>query len=255
MLTVCSCTPWYEKYGIDDKNALSLPLATPNLIQALDDPDPNVRKTAIKYISYRAESVQAAKSRLVEIHRNDPHPRVRKEAQKALTVLDKQTVITEVYNCGCNGFSVNLNGKETFFPVNFKAQYFPKDFRPVNGDKIKLDYYQYNNRNIVLSISAVDLIKNRFVTEESVMGTIGSFNSFRVSMSMEKKYPLILQNNQQIIINLGADPTYYIYNPDNLPYYDLSISTGDKLQVYIKDHVAGRGSCYVYSVKKVEYVN
>lgn len=254
-LLLCSCaSQWYTQYGIADKETLNNQTAAPNLIQALSDPSANVRKTAMRYIALHESSIREAEPKLKEIARDDEHPNVRLEAERLLTILnEKKTAEVDLYDCDCSGFSATIGNEQIYFATRFISKYYPEDFRPLNGDNVKINYYRYNNKNIILSVEALDLVKERFLTEKPIIGTIGTVSK-GIAWKWEKQYPLIVDNNRQIIINLGMD-TSKVLPPPRYKGGTVSLAEGDKVRVFTKDPTVGKGSCYVYSVEKIEFAD
>jgi hypothetical protein len=78
----CSTTAWYEQYGIEKDNLMT-PEAMPVLIQALDDPDPNVRVSAIRVIAKNRMRSEAL-PKIKEMADSDQNQRVRAYAKKAI---------------------------------------------------------------------------------------------------------------------------------------------------------------------------
>ncbi len=256
LLAICGCKPWYNKYGINDKNALSLPGSAPNLIQALDDPSANVRKAAIRYLSQHENSIKLSASRVKVIASNDLHRNVRKEAERLLAIYSKKNLKTKVRHSRCNGFTIINEQNSGYFEIRFDTKYIPSNFRPIDGDEVEIEYYNFNDKQVLLSVEATKIVKNRFVDFQMVIGTIGEFNVTRVMSSIEKIYPVILDNGPFITINLGGDPAYYLkIDGVGLRREDLRVSTHDKVKINLKGHTVGRGSCYVYSVESVEFVD
>jgi hypothetical protein len=78
----CSATTWYKQYGIEKDNLMT-PEAMPVLIQALDDPDPNVRVSAIRVIAKNRMRSEAL-PKIKEMSDSDQDQRVRAYAKKAV---------------------------------------------------------------------------------------------------------------------------------------------------------------------------
>jgi HEAT repeats len=82
------CTRWYERYGIPDKNQLLVADSIPNLFNALDDPDSDVRMLAIKFLG-RFWHLKII-SRLEIVALNDPDKNVRNLAVSTISSLKKK---------------------------------------------------------------------------------------------------------------------------------------------------------------------
>ncbi len=254
VLVLCSCrSTWYTEYGFVDKNDMQNPAAGFKLIKALDDPDPNVRKSAINYIALYESSIKQAESKLREMEKSDSHPNVRREAERLLAIIDEKKIVEiEVVGSTCNGFMGTIGSENIHFATRVVSKYYPIDYRPLSSDNVRVAFYQFQNKNVVLSVEAIDLPKKRSSIRKKIVGTIGAFPSWRY----EQKVPLILEDNSQIIINLGTNPeTLISYRDAGGDPREKVIKKGDKVKVFIKDRTVGAGSCYVYSVEKIEFAD
>ena len=85
---VSGCTRWYERYGVPEKEQLLVADSIPNLFNALDDPDPDVRMLAIKFLG-RFWHLKII-SRLETVALNDPDEDVRNLAVITINSLKKK---------------------------------------------------------------------------------------------------------------------------------------------------------------------
>lgn len=267
LVLLSSCQSWYQKYGISDKAGLSAPSSSASLIQALEDPDANVRRTALSYLAMHESSIQEAEVKLKEMAESDSHRNVKRDAQKLAAQFDKKSVRVEISNCDCQGFSAEVDGKQIHFttrvyskvdPQTLKraeikslTRYIPPGYRPLNGDVVQLSFYTFEGSYYVSSITSITPVKNRIMPLGKVRGALGQFNRHGVSYKADPIFPFIPENRAQIFISFKNTPEEEIPPQIIDELDDITLSPGEKLEVSITGQTPGKGSCYVYSMGRV----
>lgn len=84
--TDTGCGAWYAKYGIN-KGQIRSREVLPNLIQALDDPNPRTRRSSLQLISRLKLSAQDAIPKVVEIASSDEDKSIRHYAINVLRMI------------------------------------------------------------------------------------------------------------------------------------------------------------------------
>lgn len=143
-LFVASCSTWYKKYGMTRKNDVLLASSASNLVRALDDPSPNVRRAALANLQRHLSSVRIGEEKIAWIAKNDPNYNVQREAYKALSILSSQ-IYTGRYVVNRKNY-LQINGMEIPLNWNRNTEFEPSNYFPSPGDWLTIDGYEFEGQ-------------------------------------------------------------------------------------------------------------
>lgn len=94
IMSLTGCSPWYLKYGIENKAEIKNASAVPKLVEALEDPDPHIRQKALRCIGTSIHTDDATMKAVEKIARKDSWEKNRYYAIRVMRAISREKLTT-----------------------------------------------------------------------------------------------------------------------------------------------------------------